>query len=105
MLRNKGKKKASASTSAPAPPTMFKPRVHTLAWVLEKIQRDTDEEEARIAAKDSHPEPTVPPSSSSWDKKSATVSRRRLPFGERLYDCDCGSDGDAPEWQSDDDSN
>jgi hypothetical protein len=61
MPRNKGTKKAS-----------FTPRVHTPAWVLEKIQRDTDEE-ARIAAKDSHPEPAVSPSSSS-DKKPATIS-------------------------------
>ncbi|KAF8536372.1 hypothetical protein BDD12DRAFT_890324 [Trichophaea hybrida] len=36
----------------------FAPRVRTPAWVFKKIKKDT-EEEARIAAKDSHPEPTV----------------------------------------------
>ncbi|KAF8541794.1 hypothetical protein BDD12DRAFT_878004 [Trichophaea hybrida] len=104
MPRNKGEKKASASTSAPAPPTKFTPRVHTPAWVLEKIKRDTEEDEPRIAAKGLHPESTVSPSSSS-DKKPAIVSRRHLAFGESLYGSDCRSDGDAAEWQSDDDSN
>ncbi|KAF8538747.1 hypothetical protein BDD12DRAFT_884280 [Trichophaea hybrida] len=80
MPRINGKKKAPASTSAPAPLTKFTPRVYTPAWVLERIKRDTEEEEARIAAKHSHPEPTVSPSSSSLDKKPATVSPRRLPF-------------------------
>ncbi|KAF8534444.1 hypothetical protein BDD12DRAFT_913422 [Trichophaea hybrida] len=51
MPRNKGKKKASATTSAPAPPMKFTPRVHTPAWVLEKIKRDTEEDEARVAAR------------------------------------------------------
>ncbi|KAF8537126.1 hypothetical protein BDD12DRAFT_888503 [Trichophaea hybrida] len=80
--RSKKGKETQASSSAP-PPHM-------------------EEVEVRIAAKEAqHPEPTVPSSSSS--SKTATVSRRRLPFGERLYESDCGTDNDAPEGQSDDD--
>ncbi|KAF8533263.1 hypothetical protein BDD12DRAFT_899808 [Trichophaea hybrida] len=82
--KNKGKKNASA----PAPPT----------------KKIVEGEGSRTAARDGlHPGSTVPASSSSAPPKPATVSRRGLPFGERLYDSDCGSDNDAPCGQSDDD--
>ncbi|KAF8522064.1 hypothetical protein BDD12DRAFT_904839 [Trichophaea hybrida] len=61
-------------------------------------------EGSRTAARDGlHPGSTVPASSSSAPPKPATVSRRHLHFGERLYDSDCGSENDAPCGQSDDD--
>ncbi|KAF8539129.1 hypothetical protein BDD12DRAFT_883095 [Trichophaea hybrida] len=82
--KNKGKK----NTSAPAPPT----------------KKIVEGEGSRTAARDSlHPGSTVPASSSSAPPKSATVSRRRLHFGQHLYDSNCGSHNEALCGQSDDD--
>ncbi|KAF8535456.1 hypothetical protein BDD12DRAFT_892944 [Trichophaea hybrida] len=94
--KNSGKK----NTSTPAPPTKLTPKLNTSAWVSRKENKNREEDEARTDTRDSHPGSTVSASSSS---KPATVSRRRLPFGQRLYESDCGSDDDAPEGQSDDD--
>ncbi|KAF8538996.1 hypothetical protein BDD12DRAFT_839996 [Trichophaea hybrida] len=104
MPRNKGKKQASA----PTPPKPYTTRVHIPAWVLEKEKKDRKEEEARIVARDSHPAPTTPSSSSSSDAKTVsdrpTQGLRRLQFGEREYDSDCGSEFSGPE-QSDNNHN
>jgi hypothetical protein len=68
---------------------------------------DKEEEEARIAARDLHPGSTVSASSPSKliQTEIATPASyereglRRLPFGERRYNRNCGSDS-APVWES-----
>ncbi|KAF8533550.1 hypothetical protein BDD12DRAFT_898574 [Trichophaea hybrida] len=86
MAKKKGKKNASA-------PALF-------------TKKHKEEEEARTAGMDLHLGPTVSaPSSTSETTKTVIAPSaeglRRLPFGERKYDSDCGSDP-APEWESED---
>jgi hypothetical protein len=76
-----------------------------------KEKKEREEEEARTATRDSRPGSTVSVSSSSSHKTTQAViapsapcereGLRRLHFGERRYDINCGSDS-APEWQSED---
>ncbi|KAF8538281.1 hypothetical protein BDD12DRAFT_885531 [Trichophaea hybrida] len=69
-------------------------------------EENKEEEEARTAAIDLHPGPMVsaPSSSSETTKMVIAPSAERLwrlPFGQRIYDSDCGSDP-APECDSED---
>ncbi|KAF8540314.1 hypothetical protein BDD12DRAFT_880708 [Trichophaea hybrida] len=78
--KNKGKKNASA----PAPPTTANSPPGLSAWTAPLFRASSS---------------SVTPSATVI---APTQGLRRLPFGERQYDSDCGSE--APEWQSDDDS-